>query len=156
MANEVELVKIVTDFFEDEKMMLIENMPEGNSIIVVWIKLLCMAGRQNNGGVIMLNDKMACTEKTLSVLFRRPINTIRLALRTFEMYGMIEIVDGVITIPNWEKYQSLGKRKEGKEKNRLRVAEHRRRQKLLAERCNDYSYVTVTGCNDYSNVTVML
>lgn len=145
---DVKWIKIVTDIFDDEKMLLIESMPEADSIIVIWFKLLCMAGKQNNSGVFMLNDKIAYTDEMLATVFRRPLNTVRLALKTFETYGMIEIVDNVVTIPNWEKHQSLDKLEAAKEKNRLRVAAHRERQKALTAGCNDYSNVTVMNCND--------
>ncbi|WP_202905980.1 phage replisome organizer N-terminal domain-containing protein, partial [Clostridium botulinum] len=48
---EVKWIKIVTDIFDDEKILLIENMPEADSIIVIWFKLLCLAGKMNNSGV---------------------------------------------------------------------------------------------------------
>ena len=128
---DVKWIKILTDIFDDEKMLLIESMPEADSIIVIWFKLLCLAGKQNNSGVFMLNDKIAYTDEMLATIFRRPLNTVRLALKTFEAYGMIEIVDTVYTIPNWEKHQSLDKIEAAKEKNRQRVAKHREKQRLL-------------------------
>ena len=144
--SDVKWIKICTDIFNDDKIILIESMPEADGIIVIWFKLLCMAGKQNNSGVFMLNDKIAYTDEMLATIFRRPINTVRLALKTFETYGMIEIVDGTITIPKWEKHQSLDKLEKAKELNKKRVAKHREKQKLLA--CNDYSNVTVMDCND--------
>lgn len=144
---EVKWIKIVTDIFDDEKMLLIDGLPEHDGIIVIWFKLLCMAGKQNNGGVLMMSDKIAYTDEMLATIFRRPLQTVRLALKTFEEFGMIEIVNNAITIPNWEKHQSLDKLEQAKEKNRLRVAAHRERQKLLTAG-NDYSNVTVMPCND--------
>ena len=144
---EVKWIKICTDIFDDEKMILIESMPEADAVIVIWFKLLCLAGKQNNSGVFMLNDKIAYTDEMLATIFRRPLNTVRLALTTFESFGMIEIVDNVVTIPNWEKHQSLDKMEEAKEKNRQRVAAYRQRQKQLAAG-NDYSNVSVMQCND--------
>lgn len=146
---DVKWIKIVTDIFDDEKILLIESMPESDSIIVVWFKLLCMAGKQNNGGVLMMNDKIAYTDEMLATIFRRPLNTVRLALKTFEQFGMIEIVNDAITIPNWEKHQSLDKLEKAKEQNRKRVAAHREKQKLIATADSE------NKCNDYSNVTVM-
>lgn len=143
---DVKWIKICTDIFDDEKILLIESMPEADAIIVIWFKLLCMAGRQNNSGVFMLNDKIAYTEEMLSTILRRPLNTVRLALKTFESYGMVEIVDNVLTIPNWEKHQNLGKLEAAREKNRLKVAAHRERQKLLAG-SNGYETVTLPQCN---------
>ena len=145
---EVKWIKICTDIFDDEKMILIESMPEADSIIVIWFKLLCMAGKQNNSGVFMLNDKIAYTDEMLATIFRRNLNTVRLALKTFEAYGMIEIVDNVVTIPNWEKHQSLDALEKAREKNRQKVAAYREKQKLLAAGdCNGYGNVTVTECN---------
>jgi predicted phage replisome organizer/uncharacterized phage protein (TIGR02220 family) len=144
---DVKWIKIVTDIFDDEKMLLIDGLPEHDGIIVVWFKLLCLAGKQNNGGVFMLNDKIPYTDEMLATIFRRPVATVRLALNTFEQFGMIEIINNTITIPNWEKHQSLDKLEQAKEKNRRRVAAHRERQKALASG-NDYSNVTVTPCND--------
>lgn len=145
----VKWIKICTDIFDDEKILLIENMPEADGIIVIWFKLLCMAGKQNNSGVFMMNERIAYTDEMLATIFRRPINTVRLALKVFEQYEMIEIVDGTITIPNWEKHQNLDKLEQAKEKNRQRVARHREKQKKLAlqDKCNDYSNDDVMQCN---------
>lgn len=160
--SEVKWIKIVTDIFDDEKILLIEAMPERDALIVIWFKLLCFAGKQNNGGVFMLNERIAYTDEMLSVIFRRPLNTIRLALQTFEQYGMIEIVNECITIPNWEKHQDLDRIQKNREENRRRVAAFRERKKLsmLAEnqssskadaernaQCNDYCNITQALCN---------
>ena len=101
MASDIKWIKVCTDIFDDEKILLIESMPESDSIIVIGFKLLCLAGKQNNGGVFTINDKIAYTDEMLASIFRRPLNTIRLALKTFEAYGMIEIIQGTITIPMW-------------------------------------------------------
>ena len=146
---DVKWIKLCTDVFDDEKIQLIDGLPERDGILVIWFKLLCLAGKQNNGGVFMLNDKIAYTDEMLSTIFRRPLSTLRLALNTFESFGMIEIVNDTITIPNWNKHQSLDKLEQAKEKNRKRVAKHREKQKQLAagKACNDYSNVTVTESN---------
>ncbi len=130
---EIKWIKIATNIFDDEKILLIETMPEADAIIVIWFKLLCMSGKQNNNGVFMLNDKIAYTDEMLSAIFRKPINIVRLALKTFENFGMIEIIDDVITIPNWEKHQNIDGLEKIREQTRLRVAKHRAKQKLLIE-----------------------
>ena len=136
---DVKWIKIATDIFADDKILLIESLPDSDSIIVIWFKLLCMAGKQNNCGVFMMNDRIAYTDEMLATIFRRNINTVRLALRTFEQYGMIEIVNNAITIPNWEKHQQLDALEKSRDATRKRVAKHRAKQKLLAgakSQCN--------------------
>lgn len=129
----VKWIKICTDIFDDEKILLVESMPEADSIIVIWFKLLCMAGKQNNGGVFMLNNKIAYTDEMLSTIFRRPLTTIRLALNTFVQFEMIEIVNDTITIPNWGKHQSLDQLESKKEYMRNYMKGYREKQRLLTE-----------------------
>lgn len=143
---EIKWIKIVTDIFDDEKILLIESLPDGDSIIVCWFKLLCLAGKQNNSGVLMLNDRVAYTEEMLATVFRRPIQTVRLALETFEQFGMVEIINGAITIPNWGKHQNIESIEKVRGQTRERVSRYRERQKLLAP-CNATSNATVTQCN---------
>lgn len=131
MAN-ARWIKIVTDIFDDDKMLLIESLPEADSIIVIWFKLLCLAGKQNNSGVFLLNNKIRYTDEMFSTIFRRPINTVRLALNTFEQFGMIEYIDDVITIPNWGKHQSLDQLESKKEYMKKYMQKYRAKQKLLS------------------------
>jgi predicted phage replisome organizer/uncharacterized phage protein (TIGR02220 family) len=129
---EVKWIKIVTDIFDDEKVLLIESMPEADGIIVIWFKILCLAGRINNGGVLMLNDKIAYTDEMLATIFRRPVNTVRLAISTFEKFGMIEVINNAITIPNWGKHQSLDQMEKRNEYMKEYMQEYRKKQKALA------------------------
>lgn len=131
-------IKIVTDIFDDEKILMIESMPEGDSIIVIWFKLLCLAGKQNNSGVFMMG-RIAYTDEMFSTIFRRPLNTVRLALKTFENFGMIEIVSDTVTIPNWSKHQSLDAYEKRKERDRLYQAQKRAAQRALIEKSSDAS-----------------
>jgi hypothetical protein len=54
-----------------------------------------------------------------------------MALNTFEQFGMIEIIDGVITIPNWGKHQNLDQMESRKEFMRNYMREYREKQKAL-------------------------
>ena len=139
---EVKWIKITTGLFSDEKIMLIEQMPEADTLLVIWFKLLCMAGRENNSGVFIMNGtRMPYTDEMLATIFRRPINTVRLALSTFEAFGMIEMDDGTISITNWEKHQNIDGLDKIREQTRKRVQKHRENQKRIE--CN----VTVTDGN---------
>lgn len=133
---DVKWIKITTDIFDDEKILLIESLPEAYAIITCWFKLLCLAGKQNNRGVFLMNDKIAYTDKMLATIFRMKETTVQLALKTFEEFGMIELVDGVITIPNWSKHQNLDQLEERKEYMRNYMADYRAKQKQIAYKVN--------------------
>lgn len=151
MSAEIKWIKISTNVFADEKILLIEQMPEGDSIIVIWFKLLCMAGKENNCGVFVMGNKIPYTDEMLATIFRRPLPIVRLALSTFEQFGMIEILkdpfgNNVVTIPNWELHQNIDGMDKIREQTRKRVAKHRENQRLSIG-CNVTSNVTVTECN---------
>ena len=139
---DVKWIKIVTDIFDDEKILLIESMPDADSLIVIWFKLLCLAGKQNNSGVFMINDRIHYTDEMFATIFRRNLNTVRLALDTFERFGMIERIDGTVTIPNWGKHQTFDRIEAKNDYMRKYMREYRAKQKALSagepddEACN--------------------
>lgn len=145
---EVKWIKIATDIFDDEKIMLIEGLPSADSLIVIWFKLLCLAGKHNNDGVFFLNDKIAYTDEMLATIFRRDVNTVRLALKTFEDFGMIKTVEGVITIPNWSKHQNLEKVKARQEYMKKYMQQVRAKQKAI---CCGSSEIPEAICEDVNN-----
>jgi len=130
---DVKWIKILVDIFDDEKILFIEQLPDADSVIVIWFKLLTLSGKINNGGVMLFRDKIPYTDEMLSTIFRRPINTVRLAIKTFETFGMVEIVNNTITIPNWSKHQSLDQLQTKKEYMRTYMQDYREKQKQLAE-----------------------
>lgn len=143
----VKWIKIVTDIFDDEKMLLIESLPGADSLIVIWFKLLCLAGKNNNDGVFLMNNRIPYTDEMLATIFRREVQTVRLALKTFEEFGMIEVVEGVITIPNWDKHQTLDAYEKKKERDRIYQQERRAKQKMIVKKSSDTSSDTSADCS---------
>lgn len=135
---DVKWIKITTDIFDDEKILLIESLPDPYAIITCWFKLLCLAGKQNNSGVFLMG-RIAYTEKMLATIFRMNEATVTMALKTFEQFGMVEIVDGVITIPNWNKHQTLDAYEKKKERDRIYQAERRANQRALVAKSSEES-----------------
>lgn len=142
---EVKWIKVSTEMFSNNrKIKQIEVMPEGDAILVIWLKLLLLAGNINDGGAIYLTPEIPYTDEMLANELRRPLNTVRLALNTFQHFGMIEIIDDILHLSSWEKYQSTDKLAEIREQNRLRKQRQRENQQLLGSESRD-CHVTVTG-----------
>lgn len=116
----VQWIKIAVDMFDNRKIKQIESMPEGDALVVIWVKLLCLAGNVNDYGHIYFTQEVPYTEQMLATEFGRPLVTIQLALRTFERFGMIEIIDDILHISNWERYQNIEGMEKIKEQNRKR------------------------------------
>lgn len=143
---EVKWIKITVDMFDDEKIKIIQSMPDGDTLLIVWIKLITLAGKTNDGGYVYISEGMPYTDEMLSIIMNKPLNTIRLALDTFSKLGMIENDVKGIYLLNFEKHQSLDKLAEIREQTRRRVARHRENKKFLlnSNECN----VTDTLRND--------
>lgn len=127
---DVKWIKITTDLFDDEKIKLIDVLPARDAIIVTWFKLLALAGKTNDNGLAYVMKEMATTDEVLATVFNRPVDTIRLALATFEKFGMIE-QHKHISITNWDKHQNIDGLDKIREQNRLRQQKRREKQKLL-------------------------
>ena len=142
---DVKWIKIVTDIFDNQKIKLIEKMPDGDSIIVIWVKILCLAGSVNDQGYIYLTKEIPYTDEMLATAFNRPLPVVRLALEVFRQFEMIELIDSVYHVSSWEKYQNIDGMERIREQTRARVAKHREIKRL--EQCNVTSNATVTQCN---------
>lgn len=146
---EVKWIKLSTSMFEDEKIRLIESMPEADTLLIIWIRLLAQAGKTNASGYIFLSKNIPYSDEMLATLFNRPIATVRLALQTFQQFGMIEITeDQYICISNWEKHQNVDGLERVKQLNAERNRKYRERKKqqqLSLENKGEENDVPVTS-----------
>ncbi len=142
-------VKLKTDMFDNEKIKLIEALPDSDTILIIWIKLIAYAGKVNAGGYIMLTENIPMNEEELATIFNRPLNTVRLALNTFERYGMITKSDeGAIKIANWELHQNIDGMERVKQLNAIRNRKYRERKKQKQLENNQPDDVSVTSRDD--------
>ena len=126
-------IKLSVNIFDDEKIKLIKSMPEGDAIILIWIQLLCLAGKTNDNGAVYIGQHMNYTDEMISTICNQPLNTVRIALKAFEEFEMINLgEDGLISISNWEKHQNI----EGMERVKTGNAERQQlyywRKKLVS------------------------
>lgn len=153
MMADVKWIKITTDMFSNRKIKHLRKLPEGNSIVLIWVMLLTMAGRCNSGGMVFLTENIPYTPKMLADELDFEESTVKLALQALEQLGMIVTEEGFFAIPGWEEYQNADGLEKIREQNRNRKRMQRERQKLLTtvdteksnvSRC---SHVTVRDCH---------
>lgn len=145
---EIKWIKMSTGLPGNRKLKQIRKLPEGDSIALMWVFLMCLAGDVNEQGLIYLTPEVPYTDEMLAEEFNMEINTIRLGLATFQKFGMIEIVEDVICLSAWEKWQSVDRLSEIREYNRLAKQKSRAKQKQkLLETVNDMS-MTSQRCQD--------
>ena len=143
---DISWIKLKTKMFDDEKIQLIEAMPEADAILVIWIKLLIQAGKANQNGYIFLSEDIPYSTEMLATIFRRPLQIVKFALKTLANFGMIEVTNSnVIRIINWEKHQNIEGLDRVREQNRLRKAKHRNQNLLNSGKVGYCAYCNKEG-----------
>jgi predicted phage replisome organizer len=145
---EVKWIRIVTDIFDNRKIKIIRKMPEGDTIVVTWFQILCLAGETNDNGLIYITRTVPYTEETLATAFDTPLSVVRLSLETFERLEMIHVYNSFLCVSNWEKYQNVDGLEKIREQTRIRVARYKQKQKELTQ-----GNVTVTLPVTHGNAT---
>ena len=137
---EVKWIKITTDMFDNRKVKHLRRLPEGNSIVLIWIMLLTMAGRCNSGGMIFLTENIPYTPKMLADELDFEENTVQLALQALEQLGMIVMQDNFFAIAGWQEHQNIEGMEKIREQNRLR--KQRQREKAAIPAPSEPCHVT--------------
>lgn len=134
--GKVEWIKLNTDMFSNPKIKKIRRLPEGNNILLIWIMLLTMAGRCNASGMIFISEHLLYTPEDLADELGFSIDTIKLAIRVFEEYGMVITGNNGIEVANWELYQSaegLESIRKYERENKAKYREKQRQKQLEIE-----------------------
>ena len=145
--GDVKWIKVSTGIRHNRKIKQIRRLPEGDTIALMWFYIMCLAGEVNENGLIYFTPEIPYTDEMLSDEFDMDINTVRLGLKTFERFGMIEIIDNIIHLSSWEKWQSVDRLSEIREYNRLAKQRSRAKAKIEQKKVNDMP-MTSQRCHD--------
>jgi predicted phage replisome organizer len=128
---DVKWIKITTDMFDNRKIKHLRKLPDGNSIVLIWVMLLTMAGRCNSSGMIFLTENIPYTPKMLADELGFEENTVQLALKALAQLNMVVMDQGFFAIAGWEEYQNIEGMDKIRESKRLAQAKWRAKQKAL-------------------------
>ena len=142
---EVKWIKLTTDMFDNRKIKHLRRLPDGDSIVLIWVMLLTMAGRCNAGGMIFLTENIPYTPKMLADELDFEESTVVLALNALEDLNMVS-KNYHYSIAGWEEYQNIEGMEKIREQNRIRKQRQRDSQRLLPGMSRD-SHGTVTQCH---------
>lgn len=131
--SDVKWIKITTDMFDNRKIRHLRKLPEGNSIVLIWVMLLAMAGKCNDHGKIYLTENIPYTPKMLADELDFEENTVQLALQALEQLDMIVLEDEYFFITGWEEHQNIEGMDRIREQNRIRKQRQREKERLIAE-----------------------
>ena len=140
---DLQWLKLSTNFFDNNKIKLLESERDGDTLIRVWIQLLTIAMKCNYQGRLSITEDKPMTVDEFSKIMGKSEKKITKYLEKFEELTMIIIEDNFYKIKNWSKYQSADKLEEIRLQNRLRQQKYRENMKSEKEKSN----VTVTQRN---------
>lgn len=148
---DIKWIKLDIDVFGNRKIKQILSMPKGDTLVVIWLKMLCLAGKLGNSGALMLTSTKPYNIDTLAVEFGYSKPQVKAALEAFKELELIDVDDdGVISMHDWADHQNI----DGMDKVRAQTKERQKRFRdkstALQERCSN-----VTD-NVTDNVTVTL
>ena len=135
MAN-LQWLKLSTDFFDNNKIKLLESERDGDTLIRVWIQLLTIAMKCNYQGRLSITEDKPMTVDEFSKIMGKSRKKITKCLEKFEELKMIIIEDNFYKIKNWSKYQSADKLEEIRLQNCLRQQKYREKMKSEKEKSN--------------------
>ena len=130
---DIKWIKISTSIFDDEKFDAIRAMPDANDIQLAWIKLLCLAGKCNENGFLMVTRELPYTDEMLASHFRMDIGVVQRALDVFQRLEMVEVVDNIYLVSNWAKHQNADRLEDIRRKDRERKREAKKQAELVVK-----------------------
>ena len=126
MYVDIRWIKLSVNWYKSDDIQLIRKLPDGDSIALMFVMLLAMAGDRNQAGYIPYS------EEDIAALLDMPLNTVRMAMKAMESRGMVDFDDGIFHVTNWDKYQNVDGMEKIKEQNRIRKQNQREREKQKA------------------------
>lgn len=96
--SEVEWIKLNLNMFEDEKIKLIEQMPERDALLVCWFKLFLLASKKRTFKINNFAKDSHSIEELLSILLNRNIDFIQKMIAILTEVGVMKIEEDTITI----------------------------------------------------------
>lgn len=141
--SDLQWLKLSTNFFDNNKIKLLESEKDGDTLIRMWIQLLTIAMKCNYQGRLSITEDKAMTIDEFSKIMGKSKKKIIKCLEKFEELKMIIVEENFYKIKNWSKYQSADKLEEIRIKNCLRQQKYREKKKSEKEKGN----VTITQHN---------
>lgn len=136
MADNVKWIKFIVGTFDGESFKKIKRAKIGgvafrDKLTATWFELLDLSAKCNHEGMLINSDEIAYeTIEDIATQIDREEKEIELCIAFFIKEKMIEIVDNVYMLSNWNKYQSVEGLDKIREKSRLRTQKCRANRRL--------------------------
>lgn len=139
MAENVQWIKLIVGMFDGESFKRIKRAKIGgekfrDKLEAVWFELMDLAGKCNHNGAFINSREIPYTSiEDIATMIDRETDELELCIRFFINEGMVEIIDDVFMLSNWQKYQNTDGLDKIREQRRIKQKKWRDKKKALAE-----------------------
>jgi predicted phage replisome organizer len=116
--------------FDNRKIKQIEVAPKGKQMLLLWVRLICLAGAINDGGLVYVTAGVPYTLDGLAVELKESKALVKKALDLFQSFNMVSYdSNNCLLLNGWEEHQNVTGLERIREQNRLRKQKQRERDK---------------------------
>ena len=120
-----------------------------DKLTAVWFELMDFAGKCNHGGAFINSREIPfATIEDIATMIDREPDELDLCMAFYVNEGMVEIIDDVYRLSNWDTHQNEHGLQEIREKARLRKQRERERKRALLP--NNVTNVTRDKCDGHA------
>ena len=134
MADNVQWIKLKVGMFDGSsfkkiKRAMIGGVSYRDKLTAIWFELLDLAGKSNANGYLIDNNEIPYhTFEDIAIMLDRETEEIELCMQFFLKEKMVEIIDNIYCLSNFEKYQCVEGLEKIREQRRIAQAKWRDRK----------------------------
>lgn len=134
MADNVQWIKLKVGMFDGNsfkkiKRAMIGGVSYRDKLTAIWFELLDLAGKSNANGYLIDNNEIPYhTFEDIAIMLDRETEEIELCMQFFLKEKMVEIIDNIYCLSNFEKYQCVEGLEKIREQKRIAQAKWRERK----------------------------
>ena len=129
--DNVKWIKLFVSARKGKSMKQIKALPDGKSLALFWYEIMQLAGECNENGFLYFEQDFPYTDAMLANEFDYDESFVKYAIQIFKQFKMIEQIDDVYMLSNWDKYQNVQSLENIRIQNAKRQAKYRKKLKEL-------------------------
>lgn len=103
-------ITLSASFFEESRIKALSLQKDGETALLLWLKLFFTAVREDSGGKVMLYGEVAHDEKTISAVYGVPVNMVKSVLELLIKFGLLDRNIDYFCISGFAQLASADKR----------------------------------------------
>ncbi|MBR5782847.1 MAG: phage replisome organizer N-terminal domain-containing protein [Clostridia bacterium] len=134
---EMKWIKVDCNLFDNRKIKYLMRLERGEERVLLWVRLLCLAGKLGNLGRLMMTKNLPFTSELLAEEFGLERTFVKDTIGVMLSLDMLSKEQGCLCISGWVEHQSVSKGQKLKEQNRIRKQRQRQNVTQMSRICHD-------------------